>query len=196
MGALASTPSPVTRLAGRAPPATTGCTSTIGIRPITYDKLPVAAGHEPARGHCPSCHSESMPEPLSARNWVALRESYPPVHDPSGPARAARVSTWADAEPALVMAPRDAGAVRGDRPGRLGAGRAGARRLAGRGPAGAIGHPRRGPPVPAAAQRRGRRPTRVQLRPALVPDRAGAGRGAGGRGGLPPPVMGQLRAAA
>src|SRR5260221_1362726 len=161
--ALTANDPPVPALAGRCPPATTGCTSTIGIRPITYDKLPVAAGPEPARAHCASCSSESMSDPLSARNRVALRESYPPVHDPSGPARAARVSTWADAEPALVMAPRDARAVRGDRPGRLGAGRAGARRLAGPGPAGATGHPRPGPPGPATRSRIGPLPTPVPL---------------------------------
>src|SRR5258708_23800058 len=122
--------------------------------------------------------------PRSERWSVILRESNPPVYDPSGPARAPRLATRADAEPALVLASRDARPVGGDRPGRLGAGWARARRAAGRGAARAPGQPRRGPPVPAAAPRRGRRPARVQLPPALVPDRPRAGRSARDRGVL------------
>src|SRR5215472_1565384 len=58
MVALTSNDSRGTALTGRCPPATSGCTSTIGIRPITYEKLPPPAGGEPAgagtRVHDPS----------------------------------------------------------------------------------------------------------------------------------------------
>src|SRR5215470_8805331 len=179
MVALTSNDSPGTALTGRCPPATSGRTSTIGIRPITYDKLPArSAANRPERGNARASIG-SVSRPLAQRIKVALRESYPPVQDPSGPARAARRAARADAESALVMASRDARSARGDRPGRLGARRAGPRCSAGRGLAGAADRFRRGPPVPAAAQRGGRGPARVQLRPALVPERAGAGRGAG-----------------
>src|SRR5215469_10626295 len=51
MVALTSNDSPGTALTGRCPPATSGCTSTIGIRPITYKKLPAAAApNRPERG--------------------------------------------------------------------------------------------------------------------------------------------------
>src|SRR5262249_27019366 len=133
MVALTSNDSPGTALTGRCPRATSGCTSTIGIRPIPYDKLPAPAGGEPAGAGNAGASTESVSRPIGSRIKVALRESYPPVHDPSGPARAARVAAWADAESALVLAPRDARPVRGDRPGRLGARPAGARPAAGRG---------------------------------------------------------------
>src|ERR1700735_1033984 len=126
----------------------------------------------------------SIPERCGTTIKVSLRESYPPVYDPAAAARAARAATRADAEPALVMASRDARPVRGDRPGRLGAGRPGPGPAAGRGPARAAGQPGRRPPVSAPARRRRGRTARVRRRPALVPERPGAGRGPGGGGVL------------
>ena len=140
--ALTSNASPQTALAGYAPHSTTGCTSRIGMRPITLPRYP-------SEGECKRPGYRQAP----ARIKVALRESDPPVHHPPGPARAARAAARADAESALVMASRHTRAFCRYRCGRLAADRAGPGRPAGRGAAGAAGEPRARPAVPAQARR-------------------------------------------
>ena len=57
---------------------------------------------------------------LSARIRVTQRESNPPIHHPSRAARRARPAAYAHAQPALVVARPDQGALRRDRPAGLG----------------------------------------------------------------------------
>src|SRR5271165_5419670 len=82
---------------------------------------------------------------------VTVRESYPPVHHPSRPARGPRPASLADAESSLVVAPGDARAVRLDRPAQPGAGRAGPGDAAEPGAAGPAGQAGRRPRVPGPA---------------------------------------------
>src|SRR5215472_2605060 len=62
---------------------------------------------------------------------VALRESNPPIHHPSRAAPGVGAAAHADAQPALVVARSDAGAVCRDRPGGVGCQRPRPGRLAG-----------------------------------------------------------------
>ena len=99
--------------------------------------------------------------------YGASRASHPPIHRPPRPARAARRARRARRQPALVLAPRDAGPLRASRPRAVGVARATTRSGCSarcRRPARGAGR-RRGLPRPA---RRGARRPRRRTSPATA----------------------------
>src|SRR5215472_15043897 len=144
----------------------------MGMRPITDSRYPwpILKFMPPHDVDMTFTQSIAMLHP--AATWGPMmtpRESDPTFHRPRNAAAATRAAAGPDAQPPLVMAPADGGAVRVHRPGRLGRLRRGPSRDAERAapgpPGGAL--PGRGLPAPAA-RRRGR-PARLHDRPALVP---------------------------
>src|SRR5579859_7834394 len=117
--AVTSTASPTVALAGRRPQSTIGCTSNMGIRPITKETYPAGANHMhdgptitalswpvtgPAAGRCDQGHEKAYGLVVLvawSRIRVTQRESNPPVHHPPRAAARAGAAALADAQPAL-----------------------------------------------------------------------------------------------